>query len=628
MNIYNLSNYYDYVNGVHRFVNNFLEGSDDVVLSGIIDNIKSLTDQWRYLLGKSGIRNIFTEVGVTENNDEIRLLFDAAILNYIFSDLNLLEDSLFDKMITSGGRITFSMVDFPSGYLFMLQQICNQMKCGNNGVYKFNIVALWTFMAFYINDFQHNDEHFKSFVKLMLDMDLNAYLEWKGCKQNMLELFENLNKYKQKLPLEVQRFLTKISGKDKFCKMTSEYIQFEQLLYDYVNGVRKFVNNFLEGSDDVVLSGIIDNIKSLTDQWRYLFGKSDIRNIFTEVGVTENNDEIRLLFDAAILNYIFSDLNLLEDSLFDKMITSGGRSTFSIVDFPSGYLFMLQQGCSQMKCGNNGVYKFNIVALWTFMAFYINDFQHNDEHFKSFVKLMLDMDLNAYLEWKGCKQNMLELFENLNKYKQKLPLEVQRFLTKISGKDKFCKMTSEYIQFEQLLYDYVNDIRRFVSKFLESSDDRGLLVIIDNIKSLTDQWRYLFGKSDIRNIFTEVGVTENNDEIRLLFDAAILNYIFSDLNLLEDSLFDKMITSGGRSTFSMVDFPSGYLFMLQQICNQMKCGNNGVYKFNIVALWTFMAFYINDFQHNDERFEPFVKLMLGHDIPKYEDWISEQHKNE
>ena len=73
--------------------------------------------------------------------------------------------------------------------------------------------------TFFKSDKRLFDMYAEPFVKLMLDMDLNAFLEWQDCQQNMLELFENLNKYKQKLPLEVQRFfLQKLVGKINFVK--------------------------------------------------------------------------------------------------------------------------------------------------------------------------------------------------------------------------------------------------------------------------------------------------------------------------------------------------------------------------------------------------------------------------
>ncbi|QLK58226.1 entry-triggering protein EtpE [Ehrlichia ruminantium] len=477
-----------------------------------------------------------------------------------------------------------------------------------------NIVMSWMY-SFFKADKRLFDIYAHLFVELMLGMDLTEFIEWYHCSEDILQLFKQINQYKQKLPLKVQNFITKISGEDKFCSEMSRYIQVNQLLHNYADNMKHFINSIFQ--DDINnFSFMMHDMKSLISQWRDFLGKSDIRNIFTRVGVTENNDEIRLLFDAAVLNNILSASNASEGSILDQLRNSRvGRDALTVLDFPRDYLFMLQDNCNKMECGDNGIYRFDIVSLWTFVAFYMDD-KFNDKHFEYFIKLMLDQDLQklSAASKKSAEQTLTELVDNIKKYRNKLSEAANNFIDKISTH----RFSGELVQFPELvdlLHKYEMSIRDFI-KGLADVSNSDVMSSLDDTSKVYKELGDILNKENVKKAFANAGIKNSVNEIRLLFDAVIINYLLSDLNPFKKLLIDVKTTSSiDRKMQIMKSIGNVDLSVLKQDVVDMAYGEHSNHRFNIVVLWCYMInsqYYYRDFA--ERYFNPLVKLVLGENI--------------
>ncbi|GAT75727.1 hypothetical protein EHRUM4_09540, partial [Ehrlichia ruminantium] len=460
-----------------------------------------------------------------------------------------------------------------------------------------------------------------------------------ACNTALVTFIEEINHSKDYLPKKIKEFLKKIS-QISICRELKSLPKLVSNLSGYFMSVKTLL------TDKANYPALIKSRKSLLAE----LNDSKVKEALKRIGIDYSPDMTLLYIDALVFNFGANVLNKPGQYLLNYYVADNDDSSVSVDSkvIPDELAFAMNATSNQSKSRDFSVkisdqqfikkYRSfieamemytrdkkaghnkendNVVMSWMY-TFFKADKRLFDMYAQLFVELMLGMDLTEFIEWYHCSEDILQLFKKINQYKQKLPLKVQNFITKISGEDKFCSEMSRYIQVNQLLHNYANNMKYFVNNIFQDDIDNWPFVTHD-MQPLINQWNDFLDKSDIRNIFTRVGVTENNDEIRLLFDAVVLNSILSEYNAYEGSIFDQVRNSKvGNRAFKCVDFPASDLSMLQDNCNKMECGDNGLYRFDIVSLWAFVAFYIDD-QFNDKHFEYFVKLMLDQDLQKLSD---------
>ncbi|QGR03790.1 hypothetical protein EDL79_04490 [Ehrlichia ruminantium] len=603
---------YNYIGNMKHFVNSILQ--DNVNNFSLMENdMKSLVDQWRNFLGNSDIRNVFARVGVTENNDEIRLLFDAAVLNSILSESNASEGSILDQLRNSRvGKRVFSLVDFPARYLSMLQDDCNMMECGDNGIYRFDIVSLWTFVAFHMDN-KFNDKHFEYFIKLMLDQDLQklSTTSEKSTEQILAELIDNIKKYRNKLPEVTNDFIDKISTH----RFSGELVQLPELvdlLHKYEMSIRDFIKGLVDVSNDDIINSL-GNISTVYKELGNTLNKESVKKAFANAGITNSVNEIRLLFDAVIINYLLSDLTPFKKLLIDVKTTSSiDRKMLIMQSMGNVDLSVFKQDVMDNAYGEYSSHRFNILVLWCYMInnqHYYRNF--TERYFNPFVKLVLGENIK---ESTSEKRQFTGFINKISKYKEMLPDGINDFIAKISTKEFY----NELIQSPELigLLNKEETLMRDFIKELVNLSNNGVINAMDNISQMTQEFNDILKTAKVKKIFANIGLTKYR-EVRLLFDAVIINYLLAEL-----SPFKKLVIDVDKTPYlqrmvigSMMEVYQVDLSVLKQdILN--KYGKYSSHRFDMIVLWSYMfymAYYYYDFA--DDYFNPFVKFVLGDRLP-------------
>ncbi|MGN7618766.1 MAG: hypothetical protein ACTJLM_02085 [Ehrlichia sp.] len=194
--------------------------------------------------------------------------------------------------------------------------------------------------------------------------------------------------------------------------------------------------------------------------------------------------------------------------------------------------------------------------------------------------------------------------EKMNRYRSKLPLPIQDFINKIS-EEKFCKEVLRFPKLATSLDEYMTELYGAVNNMFKVRNNYNNLVkLTPGLKATISNFEQLINRVDVSKIFTDVGIS--NDNIMLLFDAAILNWVVSEIDIKQDIVI-KIINEIHSSNEY---FPYDVVMMLLQDVNAMNYGEYGTHKFNILVAWLYV-YYLSS--TCDECFGDFVKLIFEKD---------------
>ncbi|CAI28284.1 Hypothetical protein ERGA_CDS_08320 [Ehrlichia ruminantium str. Gardel] len=194
-----------------------------------------------------------------------------------------------------------------------------------------------------------------------------------------------------------------------------------------------------------------------------------------------------------------------------------------------------------------------------------------------------------------------------------LPDGINDFIAKISTKEFY----NELIQSPELigLLDKEETLMRNFIKELVNLSNSGVMNAIDNISQMTEEFNDILKTPKVKKIFANIGLTKYQ-EVRLLFDAVIINYLLAEL-----SPFKKLVIDVDKTPYlenvvikSMMDSKIDLLALKQDILN--RYAKYGKHRFDMIVLWSYMfylAYYYDDFA--DEYFNPFLGFVLGDRVP-------------
>ncbi|GAT75725.1 putative exported protein [Ehrlichia ruminantium] len=195
-----------------------------------------------------------------------------------------------------------------------------------------------------------------------------------------------------------------------------------------------------------------------------------------------------------------------------------------------------------------------------------------------------------------------------------LPDGINDFIAKISTKEFY----NELIQSPELigLLDKEETLMRNFIKELVNLSNNGVMNAIDNISQMTEEFNNILKTPKVKKIFANIGLTKYQ-EVKLLFDAVIINYLLAELSPFKKPVIDvdkipylKNMVIGSMMEVYQVDLS----VLKQDILN--KYGKYSSHRFDMIVLWSYMfymAYYYYDFV--DEYFNPFVKFVLGDRLP-------------
>ncbi|AHX08708.1 entry-triggering protein EtpE [Ehrlichia chaffeensis] len=660
-------------------------------------NKSCLESKWRSSLGSMAKKlqdavdlnyEVFTNIGIASNRKEIALLIDAVMLNYVMSDLNVGNSDITSTLSLLDPISSQALDNFPYDTIVELRQDASNMKYGKYGDHRANIVTLWSYMAY--NSFEWNVEDFKSFVKLLLAEDLTS-VKIRKCSGSLRYLFDKLSQYKNKLPAVLQDFLDKIS-KESVCRRMSRFPALETLLVEYIEELlsKLHAGNLFSFSSLYDLNyahrgklpyshvermyyhaiNVWSDVGKLSSNITNLLNDPEVYKIFTDAGITSSQEEISLAFDAVIFNLLLSEMEIDQQKMrnlllliYDNNLTlsdirlerskGSGQVQQVMVDqnrFPGNSILMLQQNANNIKYGNYGVHRADIIALWSYISYISSESGWSIKKYESFIKLLLGIDLK-FADLKGCDNDIIDLFNRLNAYGDKLPLSLRDFLTKISERN-FCKEMSLFPELELALMSYVNglsDILRVGDVFKVNSVAN---IVNGRVSNINDVYSYLgnllsdvrelssniadlLNNPDVYKIFTDVGITSSKEDILLSIDAIIFNLLVSEIKIDNSQLEELLLLVGGhrnassnnanngrslsqgirykitfKISFAQNYFPVDEIIKLQQDANNMEYGVHGVHRTDIIALWSYISYASSKSKWLFKRYQSFAGLLF------------------
>ena len=95
-----------------------------------------------------------------------------------------------------------------------------------------------------------------------------------------------------------------------------QFPEFTDLLYKYEVLMRDFIKGLANLSNNDVINAS-DGILKMSKQLKDMLSKASISKIFTNAGIVKNTGEIKLLFEAIIINYILLDLRPFKKLVID-----------------------------------------------------------------------------------------------------------------------------------------------------------------------------------------------------------------------------------------------------------------------------------------------------------------------
>nr|WP_200861988.1 hypothetical protein [Ehrlichia muris] len=604
---------------------------------------------------------VFTDVGVTSNKKEVFLLLDAAMFNYVMSELNVNNSDVTETLSLLKSSSLHPFSEFPYDTILELRQDANNVKYGDHRV---NIITLWSYAAYGI--YGWDVENFKSFVKLLLELDMQS-IKIRRCTSDMLDLFRRWNLYKNRLPKNLQDFLDKILNQDfcgqvlRFPELKTALIEYTNVLSDALRAGRLF--NFGSiyhigtigsvGSSNVkeIYSYLVDlwsDVGKLSSSIANLLDNPDIYKIFTDAGITSSKEEISLIIDAIVFNLLVVETKVNRDKMNTLLLLFNDNNRVTSVmsvdnrdEFPGRGIMALQENIAN-KYGDGYAHNTDIIALWSYISYISSGSRWSIQKCKSFIKLLLEMDVD-FKALQTCGDDAVDLFKELNTYnKDKLPLNLQHFLDKINEKS-FCKKISQFPELEISLIRYVSALRailrpdnilklasvrpldenrlsdvEYLKEYYDNkSKVRGLLqdFLLDIEKSFSSIVT-LLKNPDIYKIFADIDIIDSKEEISLMIDAVIFNLLASEVKAVRYSgnivhLMESILARDARLSV----FPKkSYITTLQQVNNSVL-----IHRTDVLALWSYMSYSFNIMSPADfnRKFESFTKILFPIDSELY-----------
>ncbi|WP_236715963.1 hypothetical protein [Ehrlichia ruminantium] len=184
------------------------------------------------------------------------------------------------------------------------------------------------------------------------------------------------------------------------------------------------------------------------------------------------------------------------------------------------------------------------------------------------------------------------------------------FIDKIST-HRFSDELVQLPELVDLLHKYEMSIRDFIKGLVDVSDD-DIINSLGNISTVYKGLGNTLNKESVKKAFANAGITNSVNEIRLLFDAVIINYLLSDSTPFKKLLIDVKTTSSiDKKMLIMQSMGNVDLSVLKQDVMDMAYGEHSSHRFKVV-LWCYMINNRHYYRNFTERyFDPLVKLVLG-----------------
>ncbi|WP_231568527.1 hypothetical protein PVA18_00605 [Ehrlichia muris subsp. eauclairensis] len=635
------------ISSMHKY----FSAVNEVLISGNVsgDNLSGLRKELLTELSNAEVKAMLAKLGIHDSPETLLLYIDAldfnfgvnvssvspGLLNYYVSegvfDYNSSENNTNHSKIPDDEAVMFNITSekpeqsfsvelkdqaFVRQYKNFIDVIHKNIATEGDEHKKNDIVISWMY-AFFKSDKRLLDLYAAPFVKLMLGMDLNRIMKWGTCSDKHIKLFESISQYGKKLPSKVQDFIEKITTGD-FCNKFSEIT---------------LLNSYIAELSDYITSCALKNDEKgcLEGQWRINLesAANQLKNavyhdyqVFTDVGVTNDKKEVFLLLDAAIFNYVMSELNVNNSDITKTLSLLNSSASHIFSDFPYDTILELRQDANNVKYGDHRV---NIITLWSYALY--STFEWDVEDFKSFVKLLLELDLQS-VKTRKCTQDMIDLLNRWNLYRDMLPKTLRDFLDKILSPN-FCGQVLRFPELETALIEYtgvLSDALRAGRLFNFGSYninniDRGQLSNVKEIYSyLGELWSdvgrlsstiaNLLDNPDIYRIFTDAGITSSKEEISLIIDAIIFNFLVLETKVDKDKMHKLLLLFNDSNQDK---FPGmGIMVFQRNITN--KYGDNYAHNINIITLWSYISYISSGSRWSIQKCKAFIKLLLGMDV--------------
>ena len=621
-------------------------------------------------LSNEKVQLALKELGIYDDPETILLYIDAINFNYGINTSRLpkgllnyyVADDKFDydlskhdvgySTLPDDDAMMFNVVDedpekwfsvklqnqqFVQKYGEFIDFIHKSVTTDKNVHKKNNIVVSWMY-NFFGADKQIFDSYAAPFVELMLGIDLDKFMKWKQCGDANVKLFDAIGLYKDKLPVEIQEFIEKISNPG-FCVGFSGMT----LLSEYVSELESYMSDNLFNSlnKNNIINRRSNKVSNIIEQLDDSVGNN--YRIFRDVGISNSIREITLLIDAVVFNYVMSKLNIRSAQIDNVFSLLSDVSVVYTDGFPYDTIVELLR--NSMKYGQDGVFRTSMIGLWSYTSYYAFSIRWSVEYFKSFVKLLLGIDLKS-VKLQRCDQDLVDLFDMFSTSNYTLSSTLQDFVKKTNDKN-FCKKMLQYPELGRVLLEYKNILEDILysSGVLYSNDmfddifndTSSISAQLSDIMGLRSRIKYLLNDPAIYAIFTDVGITNTQKQIPLIIDAVIfntvaLNTITSQSSVrklvsfvVKDKSFSIVksgdtVRKGNVRTYKMkltstvTKFPESVILELWKNANNMQYGNHGNYRTNIIAIWSCMLYLASRTSWSNEEFESFVNLMLEIDV--------------
>ncbi|AAZ68869.1 hypothetical protein Ecaj_0838 [Ehrlichia canis str. Jake] len=612
-------------------------------------------------LSNEKVQLVFKELGIDDNPETILLYIDAINFNYGISiskppegllnhyvaddkfDYDLSKHDVDYNTLSDDEAMMFNVVgedterwfsvklqnqQFVQEYGEFIDFIHKNVMADKNGYKKNNIVVSWMY-NFFETDKQIFDLYAAPFVELMLGVDLDKFMKWRQCGDTNVKLFDAIALYKDKLPTGVQEFIEKISNPN-FC------VEFPgmTLLGEYISELENYMSGNLFNSlnkNDIIDRGS-DKLSNVVEQLDDSVGEN--YEVFHNMGILEDET---LLIDAVVFNYVMSKLNISSaqiDNVFSLLNNVSVRYTDRL---PYDTILELLRNANSMKYGQDGVFRANMIALWSYTSYYVFDVRWSVNYFRSFVKLLLGIDLKS-IKLRRCDQDLVDLFKAFRVTEYSLSKTLQDFLIDTNNKD-FCQKMLQFPELGRVLSEYKNILRDILHSGDIFNDPSSATVNmqLSNIMKLRSRIKYLLNDPAVYSVFTDVGITNTQAQIPLIIDAVMLNTLMLDANISSANL-SKLISfavkdrtlsvvrvgdpvrKGNkilhrlRITKTVTKFPDDTILKLQRNANSTQYGNYGSYKTDIIVMWSCMLYLASKASWSSEEFESFVNLVLEIDV--------------
>ena len=605
-------------------------------------NLESAADQLKSAVSRD--YQVFTDVGVTNGKKEVLLLLDAAIFNYVMSELNVNNSDITQTLSLLNSSASHIFSDFPYDTILELRQDANNVNYGDHRV---NIITLWSYALY--STFEWDVDDFKAFVKLLLELDLQS-VKTRKCTKDMIDLLHRWDLYRDMLPKTLRDFLDKILHPNfcrevlRFPELETALVKYTSVLSDALRAGRLF--NFGSYNINNIDRGQLSNVKQiysyLGELWSDVGGLSstianlldnpDIYRIFTNAGITSSKEEISLIIDAIIFNLLVLETKVDKDKMHKLLLLFNYNNRDK---FPGMGIVVFQRNIAN-KYGDNYAHNTNIIMLWSYISYISSGSRWSIQKCKAFIKLLLGMDVD-FGELQTCGYDVSDLFEKLNTHnKDKLPLKLQRFLDKINEKS-FCKKISQFPELEISLIRYVSALRAMLTPdnvlklvsmgqldenrlsdiefFKEYSANKvkvqGFML---DIKKSSSRIVTLLKNPDIYKIFADIDIIDSKEEISLMIDAVIFNLLESEVRVVYRGNIVQLMEY--ILAFDMRLFPQkSYITKLQQVNNSVI-----IHRADVLALWSYMSCSFNIIMFPTDfyrKFESFTKILFPVDLELY-----------